>query len=91
MVLSQGAAIQVVVEPRTVAEVVLTVDGELIASLESADQVVVRASDSVSKFVRLRDRNYFYRSLLDRLEPHVPPRPVQNRVDNSPESGQNHG
>jgi NAD+ kinase len=91
MVLSQGAAIQVVVEPHTLAEVVLTVDGELIASLESADQVVVRASDSVSKFVRLRDRNYFYRSLLDRLEPHVPPRPAQNRVDNSPESGQNRG
>jgi len=43
--------------------------------LEPSDQVVVRASDSVSRFVRLRDRNYFYRSLLDRLEPRMPPRP----------------
>jgi NAD+ kinase len=82
MVLSQGATVEVVVEPHTLAEVVLTVDGELVASLESSDQVVIRASDSVSCFVRLRDRNYFYRSLLDRLEPRVPPRPGRNRASN---------
>ena len=76
MVLSQGATIQVMIEPNTLAEVVLTVDGELLASLESSDQVVVRASDSVSRFIRLRERNYFYRSLLDRLEPRVPPHPT---------------
>lgn len=71
MVLSQGATIQVEVEPNTSAEVFLTVDGELIASLEASDEVLVRASDSMSQFIRLRDRHYFYRSLLDRLEPHV--------------------
>jgi NAD+ kinase len=86
MVLSQGATVQVVVEPNTLAEVVLTVDGELIASLESSDQVVVRASDSVSRFVRLRERNYFYRSLLDRLEPRVPPHPNQVNRSESQES-----
>lgn len=74
MVLSQGSTVEVVIEPHTIAEVVLTVDGELIASLESNDRVSVRASDSISRFVRLRERNYFYRSLLDRLEPRVPPR-----------------
>ncbi|MBN1966843.1 MAG: NAD(+)/NADH kinase [Anaerolineae bacterium] len=89
MVLSQGATVQVVVEPHTLAEVVLTVDGELLASLESADQVVIRASESVSQFVRLRERNYFYRSLLDRLEPRVPPRPTQNKVAIPTETGQN--
>ncbi len=77
MVLAQGANIQVIVEPYTIAEVVLTVDGELLSSLEPSDQVIVRSSDSVSRFVRLRDRNYFYRSLLDRLEPRMPPRPRQ--------------
>lgn len=82
MVLSQGATVQVVIEPNTLAEVVLTIDGELIASLESADHVVITASDSTSQFVRLRERNYFYRSLLDRLEPRVPPRPVQQRQNN---------
>lgn len=89
MVLSQGATVEVVVEPHTVAEVVLTVDGELLASMKTLDQVVIWASDSVSRFVRLRDRNYFYRSLLDRLEPRVPSRPGQNRLGNSAGSGQN--
>ena len=74
MVLSQGSRIEGVVDPHTLTEVVLTIDGELIASLESSDQVTVRASDTISRFVRLRERNYFYRSLLDRLEPRVPPR-----------------
>ncbi|HML22711.1 MAG TPA: NAD(+)/NADH kinase [Aggregatilinea sp.] len=74
MVLAQGSTIEVVVDPQSLTEVVLTMDGELIASLESGDQVVVRASESVGQFVRLRERNYFYRSLLDRLEPRVPAR-----------------
>ncbi|NDJ76229.1 MAG: NAD(+)/NADH kinase, partial [Chloroflexi bacterium] len=80
IVLAQGATVRVVIEPSTQAEVVLTVDGELVASLEAADQVVIRASDRVSRFVRLRDRNYFYRSLLDRLEPRVPPHPGQHQL-----------
>ncbi len=71
MVLSQGATIEVVVEESTTAEVVLTVDGELLASIEASDRVVIRASESISRFVRLREQNYFYRSLLDRLEPRV--------------------
>jgi len=97
MVLSQGATVQVRIEPNTLAEVVLTADGELIASLESTDEVVVRASSSVSQFVRLRDKNYFYRSLLDRLEPHIPPRPglsrrgEPDRLDSASESSQSHG
>lgn len=90
MVLSQGAMVEViVVAPHAAAEVVLTVDGELLASMEASDQVVIAASDSVSRFVRLRERNYFYRSLLDRLEPRVPSRPGRNQVGNKPESGQN--
>lgn len=86
MVLAQGVTIQVVVDPHTATEVVLTVDGELIASLESSDHVTIRASEHVSRFVRLRDRNYFYRSLLDRLEPHVPSR-IPNDVATGPAEG----
>lgn len=89
MVLSQGAAITVVVAPPALAEVVLTVDGELLASLETGDRAIIRASDSVSRFVRLRDRNYFYRSLLDRLEPRVPSRVGEPRVGNLPETRHN--
>jgi NAD+ kinase len=72
MVLSEGATIEVVIAPETQTEVTLTVDGELTATLHNNDCVIVRASDRISHFVRMRDRNYFYRSLLDRLEPRVP-------------------
>jgi NAD+ kinase len=89
MVLSQGATVEVVVEPHSAADVVLTVDGEMLASLESSDAVVIRASNSISRFVRLRERNYFYRSLLDRLEPRVPGRFRHDRVGEPSESSQN--
>lgn len=89
MVLSQGATITIVIARQTISEVVLTVDGELLATLEPTDHVVIRASDSISRFLRLRDRNYFYRSLLDRLEPRVPSRLTQTRVGNPGESRQN--
>ena len=60
MVLSQGATVEViVVAPPAAAEVVLTVDGELLGSMKASDQVVIAASDSVSRFVRLRERTYF--------------------------------
>jgi len=90
LVLSQGAMVQVVVAPDNAAEVVLTVDGDLLASMEPDDQVVIRASDSISRFVRLRDRNYFYRSLLDRLEPRVPAGREALRMAKAPETGHNH-
>jgi NAD kinase len=73
----------VVIEPQMLSEVVLTLDGELLAHMQEADQCLVKASDKVSRFVRLRDRNYFYRSLLDRLEPRVSrPRPLQENNPN---------
>ncbi len=72
MVLSEGATIEVVITPETQTDVTLTVDGELTVMLQPNDCVIVRASERISQFVRLRDRSYFYRSLLDRLEPRVP-------------------
>ncbi len=78
MVLSEGATIEVVISPDTQGDIGLTVDGEPIATLQIGDHVVVRASDKTSQFVRLRDRNYFYRSLLDRMEPRIPARSEPN-------------
>ncbi len=72
LVLSEGAAIEVVVSPKTKADTVLNIDGEGLATLEKGDSIIVHASDYQSRFIRLRDRNYFYRSLLDRLEPRMP-------------------
>lgn len=73
LVLSEGVSIKVRVVPRpNDGEVTITVDGEFIKNMMGAgDFAVIRASDNFSRFVRLREQGYFYRSLLDRLEPRL--------------------
>lgn len=78
LVLSEGATIEVLIGPETQADVVLTVDGERITALERNDSLVVQSSEYLSRFIRLRDRNYFYRSILDRMEPRIPIRREPN-------------
>jgi NAD+ kinase len=70
IVLQEGAAVSVRV--LTESETALAADGAAVAELQGGDRVLVRASDAAARFVRLGDRNYFYRSLLDRLEPRLP-------------------
>ena len=72
IVLPEGAMVEVVVTPDSQTEIVLAADGIPMGDLRSGDQISVRASDHASRFVRLRERNYFYRSLLDRFEPRTP-------------------
>jgi NAD+ kinase len=69
MVLSGDAVIEIVVHRRHQA--ILTVDGRLVGELEDGDRVVVRAADHVSHFVRTGEHTYFYRSILDRMEPNM--------------------
>lgn len=71
MVLPEGVVIDVVVNEETPTHPILSVDGIVIAELLPGDRVTVQASRHVSRFVRLREHNYFYRSLLDRLEPRM--------------------
>jgi NAD+ kinase len=71
IVLSQGAVVDVIVGDGSTIEVALTVDGIIVKTLKSGDRIQVQASDHISRFVRMRSRNYFYRSLLDRLEPRI--------------------
>jgi len=73
MVLSEGATVEVIVATDTLVEVSLTVDGddETAIVLHVGDKVIAKASDRHSHFIRLRERNYFYRSLLDRMEPRI--------------------
>lgn len=72
LVLAADSVVKVVVTPRTYeAEVVVTVDGELIGSMNAEDYILIRASQQVSSFVRLREQGYFFRSILDRLEPRL--------------------
>jgi NAD+ kinase len=67
VVLSEGVQVRIVIEASRTA--VLTVDGLVQASLMEGDEVVVAASASVARFARVRDRAYFYKTLVARLVP----------------------
>jgi len=65
IVLSQGAVLKIVVQ--TDHQAILTVDGQFEYELHDGDVVTVQASHNVGRFVRLQDRTYFYRTLMERL------------------------
>ncbi len=71
IVLQEGASVMSIVRSDT--ECALAADGVPVCDLRQGDRVITRASDRIARFVRLRERSYFYRSLLDRLEPRLPP------------------
>lgn len=71
IVLAEGATVEVVAAHDNLTEIVLTVDGINMGNVQPGDCIRVQASQHISRFVRLRERHYFYRSLLDRLEPRV--------------------
>ena len=72
IIVAPDDVIKIVVAPRSFdPEVVVTIDGELVASLGVNDYVTIRASEKVSSFVRMREQGYFFRSILDRLEPRL--------------------
>ncbi len=71
IVLSEGAKVEVIAAMDNSSEMVLTVDGIEMGAVLPGDRVRVQASQHISRFVRLREKHYFYRSLLDRLEPRV--------------------
>ncbi len=67
VVLAEGVRVQVIVRSHTPAA--LTLDGELTAPLSPGDRVEVSASPHVARFARVRERDYFYRTLMQRLVP----------------------
>ncbi len=67
IVLSEGVTVRITVTGGRPA--VLTVDGEIQAELESGDEVVVEASPHVTRFARVQERTYFYKTLVARLVP----------------------
>lgn len=69
IVLQEGAMVAVVNLSEN--ETALSADGTLVVEMQTGDRVIIQASDRVARFIRLRDRNYFYRSLLNRLEPRI--------------------
>lgn len=72
LVLSEGAQVVVTPTENNRGDVLLNADGMTLGKLSVGERVHIRASEHVSRFLRMRGRNYFYRSLLDRLEPRVP-------------------
>jgi NAD+ kinase len=65
IVLSQGAEVKVLVH--TDHQAILTVDGQFDYELQDGDWVTVQAAPHTSRFVRLQNRTYFYRTLMERL------------------------
>ena len=65
IVLAQGAVVKVQVH--TDHQAILTVDGQFEYELLDGDWVTVQASRHSGRFVRLQDRTYFYRTLMERL------------------------
>lgn len=79
IVLAEGARVDVEPASGNRNEIVLSADGGVLYHLKAGDRVCIQASDHSTRFVRLRGRNYFYRSLLDKLEPRVQRSRVENR------------
>lgn len=71
IVLSEGSKVEVRAASTNRTKLILVADGIPLYEMESNDRILVRASDHITRFIRLRGPNYFYRSLLDRLEPRV--------------------
>lgn len=67
VVLAEGVRVEVVVRGHSPA--VLTLDGQRTVDLEVGDVVRVGASEHVARFARVRERDYFYRTLMARLVP----------------------
>ncbi len=67
VVLAEGVRVQVVVHGHSPATV--TLDGQRVVELTAGDVVRVGASPHVARFARVRERDYFYRTLMARLVP----------------------
>lgn len=70
LVLPEGS--RVVFELETDHHAILTIDGQIDVDLQNGDQIAVQASAHSARFARLQPRNYFYRTLVDRLRERGP-------------------
>ncbi len=80
IVLSEGATVQVTLSPERGYNATVVVDGGELCDIHPGDYLLIQAGENEGQFVRMRNRNYFYRSLLDRLEPRVPLRATPDQL-----------
>lgn len=71
IVLSEGSRVAVRPSLDNRTDVLVTVDGVRLGTLHPEETLLVTVAEDSSRFIRMRERNYFYRSLLDRLEPRI--------------------
>lgn len=65
VVLSEGAEIRM--KAYSDHEAMLTVDGQFVVEIRNGDEIVVVGSPHLARFIRVRERNYFYQTLMDKL------------------------
>ena len=66
IVLPMGATVEVLA--RTDHQAILSADGQYEVELQDGDEVLARMSAFLTRFVRARPRNYFYMSLMQRMQ-----------------------
>jgi NAD+ kinase len=65
VVLSEGAEIRM--KAFSDHEAMLTVDGQFVVEIHNGDEIVVVGSPHLARFIRLRARSYFYRTLMEKM------------------------
>jgi NAD+ kinase len=65
VVLSEGTEIRM--RAYSDHEAALTVDGQFVVEVKEGDEVIVVGSPNLARFIRLRERSYFYQALMDKL------------------------
>ncbi|MEZ4707167.1 MAG: NAD(+)/NADH kinase [Caldilineaceae bacterium] len=65
VVLAEGAEIRM--RAYTDHAAMLTVDGQFVVAIKDGDEVVVEGSPHKARFVRIRERSYFYQALMEKL------------------------
>lgn len=66
VVLSEGTQVRMMVYSDH--DAMLTVDGQVVVSVEDGDEVVVTGGPHFARFIRLREPSYFYQALMDKLQ-----------------------
>ena len=65
VILSEGATVRLRVHSDYPS--MLTVDGQVVVELGEGDEVVVVGSPHLARFVRVRERSYFYQTLMEKM------------------------
>jgi NAD+ kinase len=66
VILSEGATIRL--RAHSDYPPMLTVDGQVVVEVQEGDEVVVVGSPHLARFMRVRERSYFYQTLMEKMQ-----------------------